>query len=278
MHFPSFTSKANYRDHRKIIVIDGRVGYVGGMNVALRYVKGTGTQPWRDTMWRLTGGAVYALQRAFLVDWYFVDRTLISDRQYYPPIDSDKQLVVNNCVVQVVTSGPTEHYPEIMQGYVRTILAARRYVYIETPYFLPNEPVLFALKTAAVGGVDVRIICPLHSDALFTDWASRSYLRELHEAGAKIYLYEAGFMHAKTLVTDDTLSTCGSTNLDIRSFENNFEVNAFVYDEGMALRMKKVFLDDQKQSVELGDLPDRIAPRFGARLLESLTRLMSPLL
>ena len=140
VHFPSFTSKANYRDHRKIIVIDGRVGYVGGMNVALRYVKGTGTQPWRDTMWRLTGGAVYALQRAFLVDWYFVDRTLISDRQYYPPIDSDKQLVVNNCVVQVVTSGPTEHYPEIMQGYVRTILAARRYVYIETPYFLPNEP------------------------------------------------------------------------------------------------------------------------------------------
>lgn len=183
VHFPSFTSKANYRDHRKIIVIDGRVGYVGGMNIALRYVKGTGTQPWRDTMWRLTGGAVYALQRAFLVDWYFVDRTLISDRKYYPHDCRDEQPVVNNCVVQVVTSGPTEHYPEIMQGFVRTILAARRYVYIETPYFLPNEPVLFALKTAAVGGVDVRIICPLHSDAVFTDWASRSYLRELHEIG-----------------------------------------------------------------------------------------------
>ena len=116
VHFPSFTSKANYRDHRKIIVIDGLVGYVGGMNVALRYVKGTGSQPWRDTMWRLTGGAVYALQRAFLVDWYFVDRTLISDRQYYPHISRDEQPVVNNCVVQVVTSGPTEHYPEIMQG------------------------------------------------------------------------------------------------------------------------------------------------------------------
>lgn len=278
VHFPSFTSKANYRDHRKIIVIDGRVGYVGGMNIALRYVKGTGTQPWRDTMWRLTGGAVYALQRAFLVDWYFVDRTLISDRKYYPHDCRDEQPVINNCVVQVVTSGPTEHYPEIMQGFVRTILAARRYVYIETPYFLPNEPVLFALKTAAVGGVDVRIICPLHSDAVFTDWASRSYLRELHEAGAKIYLYEAGFMHAKTLVTDDTLSTCGSTNLDIRSFENNFEVNAFVYDEGMALRMKKVFMDDQKQSVELSELPRRVHPRFGTRLLESLTRLVSPLL
>ena len=278
VRFPSFTSKANYRDHRKIIVIDGKVGYVGGMNVALRYVKGTGTQPWRDTMWRLTGGVVYALQRAFLVDWYFVDRTLVTDRKYYPPIDRDEHHVVNNCVVQVVTSGPTEHYPEIMQGFVRTILAARRYVYIETPYFLPNEPVLFALKTAAVGGVDVRIICPLRSDAPFTDWASRTYLRELHEAGAKVYLYQAGFMHAKTLVTDDTLSTCGSTNLDIRSFENNFEVNAFVYDEGTALRMKKVFLDDQEQSVELSEIPRRIHPHFGARLWESLTRLVSPLL
>ena len=275
VRFPSFTSKANYRDHRKIIVIDGSVGYVGGMNIALRYVKGTGTQPWRDTMWRLSGGAVYALQRAFLVDWYFVDRTLITDRKYYPHGGRDE---LNNCVVQVVTSGPTEHYPEIMQGYVRTILAARRYVYIETPYFLPNEPVLFALKTAAVGGVDVRIICPLRSDAPFTDWASRSYLRELHEAGAKIYLYEAGFIHAKTMVTDDTLSTCGSTNLDVRSFENNFEVNAFVYDEGMALRMKKIFLDDQKQSVELSRMPRRIRPRFRTRLLESLTRLVSPLL
>ena len=278
VRFPSFTSKANYRDHRKLIVIDGRVGYVGGMNVALRYVKGTGTQPWRDTMWRLKGGVVYALQRAFLVDWYFVDRTLITDRKYYPAINHDEQPVVNNCVVQVVTSGPTEHYPEIMQGYVRTILAARRYVYIETPYFLPNEPVLFALKTAAVGGVDVRIICPLHPEAFFTDWASRSYLRELHEAGAKIYLYRAGFLHAKTLVSDDALSTCGSTNLDIRSFENNFEVNAFVYDEGTALRMKKIFLDDLKQSVEMSELPRRTHPRFGARLLESLTRLVSPLL
>ena len=117
VRFPSFTSKANYRDHRKIIVIDGSVGYVGGMNIALRYVKGTGTQPWRDTMWRLSGGAVYALQRAFLVDWYFVDRTLITDRKYYPHGGRDE---LNNCVVQVVTSGPTEHYPEIMQGYVRT--------------------------------------------------------------------------------------------------------------------------------------------------------------
>ena len=137
---------------------------------------------------------------------------------------------------------------------------------------------LFALKTAAVGGVDVRIICPLRSDAPLTDWASRSYLRELHEAGAQIYLYRSGFMHSKMMVSDDTLSTCGSTNLDSRSFENNFEVNAFVYDEGIALRMKKVFLDDQSQSVLLSDLPRRLNPHFLPRLWESLTRLLSPLL
>ena len=278
VRFPSFTSKANYRDHRKIIVIDGRVGYVGGMNVALRYVKGTGTQPWRDTMWRLTGGVVYALQRAFLVDWYFVDRTLITDRKYYPAINHDEQPVVNNCVVQVVTSGPTEHYPEIMQGFVRTILAARRYVYIETPYFLPNEPVLFALKTATMAGVDVRIICPHHSDAKFTEWASRSYLRELHEAGAQIFLYEPGFMHSKLMVIDDSLVTCGSTNADFRSFENNFEANVFIYSQGTALRLKKVFLDDQSLSTPLEKVTSWMRPKFLPRLWESLTRMISPLL
>ena len=279
VRFPSFTSKVNYRNHRKLIIIDGKVGYIGGMNIAIRYVKGTGEQPWRDTMLRITGGAVYALQRAFLVDWYFVDRTLISDRIYYPQISTmSDELLTNNCLVQVVTSGPTNPYPEIMQGFVRVILAARRYIYIETPYFLPNEPVLFALKTAAMAGVDVRILCPRRSDARFVEWASRSYLREAYEAGVQVYLYETGFLHSKMMVCDDSLTTCGSTNVDFRSFENNFEANAFIYDEGTALRMKNIFLKDQEQSVLLGDIPDRIHPKFTKRLWESLTRLMSPLL
>jgi cardiolipin synthase len=171
-----------------------------------------------------------------------------------------------------------ELYPEIMQGYVRTILAARRYVYLETPYFLPNDPVLFALKTAAVGGVDVRIVCPLRSDAHFTDWASRSFLRELLEAGGKVYLYQTGFLHSKLMVCDDSLCTCGSSNVDFRSFENNFESNVFIYDEGTALRLKKVILDDQEQSVLLSDLPARLHPKFTHRLWESFTRLLSPLL
>lgn len=275
VRFPSFARRANYRNHRKLFIIDGRVGYIGGMNIAVRYVK----DGWRDTMLRIEGRGVYALQRAFLIDWYFVDRTLITDRVYYPQLSTmNYELLTNNCLAQIVTSGPTNPYPEIMQGYVRIILAARRYVYIETPYFLPNEPVLFAIKTAAQAGVDVRILCPLRSDARFVEWASRSYLREVVEAGVKVYLYQTGFLHSKMMVSDDSIITCGSTNVDFRSFENNFEANAFIYDEGTALRMKNVFLRDQEQAVLLSDLPYRIHPKFMKRLWESLTRLLSPLL
>jgi cardiolipin synthase len=276
VRFPSFTSKVNYRNHRKVIVIDGLVGYIGGMNFALRYVKGTGDQPWRDTMLRIRGGGVNALQRTFLVDWYFVDRTLLSDRKYYPQ-HTEEDVPSNNCIVQVVTSGPVTPYPEIMQGFVRIITGARRYLYLETPYFLPNDPVLFALKTVALAGVDVRVICPRHSDARFVEWASRSYLREVVEAGVQVSLYEAGFLHSKLMVCDDAISTCGSTNLDFRSFENNFEANVFFYDEGVALRMKKVFLDDEQHCVALRDLPQRMRAGFFTRLWESITRMLSPL-
>ena len=165
-----------------------------------------------------------------------------------------------------------------MQGYVRIILSAHRYVYIETPYFLPNDPVLFALKTAAMAGVDVRILCPRRSDSRFVEWASRSYLREAHEAGVKIYLYDAGFLHSKLMVCDDALTTCGSANVDFRSFENNFEANAFIYDEGVALRMKSIFLKDQESAIPLSDLPQRVYPHFWKRLGESFARLFSPLL
>ncbi len=278
VHFPSFTSKVNYRNHRKLIVIDGLTGFIGGMNIALRYVKGINDLPWRDTMIKVTGGAVNALQRAFLVDWYFVDRTQLSDRKYYPQHTrlADGH-VVNDCLIQVVTSGPVTPYPEIMQGFARIILGARHYLYLETPYFLPNEPVLFALKTVALAGVDVRVLCPRYSDARFVEWASRSYLREVVEAGVKVGLYEKGFLHSKLMVCDDVISTCGSTNLDFRSFENNFEVNAFIYDEAVAAKMKQVFLEDEQKTVDLTTLPERMRSNFFIRLWESITRMLSPL-
>lgn len=275
VRFPLFTSKVNYRNHRKLIVIDGRLGFIGGMNIAQRYVKGMGRQPWRDTMMRFEGGAVYGLQRAFLVDWYFVDRTLISNRKYYPPTPSD---LSNDCLAQIVTSSPVTPWPEIMQGYLRVIISARQYIYIQTPYFLPTESVLLALKTAVVGGVDVRLMVPRHTDSHFVGWACRSYLREMVQTGVKVYLYEGGFIHSKMMVCDDSLATCGSTNVDFRSFENNFEANAFVYDRDTAMRFKQIFLDDQQRSSELALILERRTLKFPVRLWESLTRLLSPLL
>lgn len=275
VRFPSFTSKVNYRNHRKIIVIDGTVGYIGGMNIALRYVKGTNGLKWRDTMTRITGGGVLALQRAFLIDWYFVDRTLISNRKYYP---TTPPAIQNDCLIQIVTSSPVAPYPDIMQGYLRVIMSARKYIFIETPYFLPTNSILFALKTAVLGGIDVRLIVPRHCDSSFVEWAGRSYLRDIAQAGVKVYLYDKGFLHSKILVCDDTLATCGSTNVDSRSFENNFEANAFFYDKTTALRFKEIFMRDLNGSTALEKVAERKSPGFCARLLESLTRLLSPLL
>jgi len=226
-------------------------------------------------MLRITGPGIYSLQRAFLIDWYFVDRTLLSDRKYYPGNTGSYSTFTT---FQTVTSGPVTPYPEIMQGYVRIILGARRYVYIETPYFLPTEAVLFALKTAATAGIDVRLLVPGGSDAWFADWASRSYLREAALAGIRVSLYTGGFLHSKLLVCDDSICTCGSTNVDFRSFENNFEANAFIYGEDVALSLKQVFLTDESQSTLLSDLPSRMHPRFLVRLWESVIRMLSPLM
>lgn len=275
VRFPAFTSKVNYRNHRKLCVIDGKVGFIGGMNIAKRYVKGTGKQPWRDTHLRIQGGGVYALQRAFLIDWYFVDRTLITNRVYYPPVDIH---INNSCLVQVVTSSPIAPWPDIMQGYVRILLQAQRYVYMETPYFLPTEPVLFAMRTAALAGVDIRLMIPRKADAKLVEWASRSYVMEAIEAGVKVYLYMGGFNHSKLLVSDDNLCTVGSTNIDFRSFENNFEANAFFYDEEMAQRIKAIYLKDESQSILVDDVAYFVKRPFMKRLFESIVRLLSPLL
>lgn len=273
--FPAFTSKVNYRNHRKLCVIDGKIGYIGGMNVAMRYVKGSNGRAWRDTHMRIRGGAVYGIQRAFLVDWFFVDRTLVTNRCYYPMLDGS---INNDCIMQVVTSSPISPWPEMMQGYVRILLEAKRYVYMETPYFLPTEPVMFAMRTAALAGVDVRLMVPLHSDAKFVEWATRPYIQEAADSGVKVYLYKAGFNHSKLLVSDDSLSTCGSTNIDFRSFENNFESNVFIYDSGMAQRVKAVFIGDMKNCVMYGDYMRTRRLSFTHRLWESFVRLFSPLM
>lgn len=277
VRFPAFTSKVNYRNHRKVCVIDGTQGFIGGMNIALRYVKGLhgGTLPWRDTHMRLRGSVVYALQRAFLVDWYFVDCTLINDHRYYPPMPWH---ISNDSLAQVVTSSPIAQWPDIMQGYVRILLEAKRYVYMETPYFLPTEPVLFAMRTAALAGVDVRLLIPRRSDAWLIQLASMSYVTETLEAGVKVRLYEKGFNHSKLLVADDQISTCGSTNIDFRSFENNFEANVFFYDRQTALRIKDIYMRDEDCSINFSEARELHHRPYMHRFVESLLRLLSPLL
>ena len=215
------------------------------------------------------------MQRAFLIDWYFVDRTLITDRKYYPVVDGVEG---DGCLAQVVTSSPIMPWPDIMQGYVRILLQAQKYVYMETPYFLPTEPVLFAMRTAALAGVDIRLMIPRKADAKLVEWASRSYVMEAIEAGVKVYLYMGGFNHSKLLVSDDNLCTVGSTNIDFRSFENNFEANAFFYDEEMAQRIKAIYLKDESQSILVDDVSYFVKRPFMKRLFESIVRLLSPLL
>lgn len=274
VRYPFLTSKVNYRNHRKMYIFDGKVGFIGGMNIALRYIKGTRKQAWRDTQVRIEGASVYGLQRAFFVDWFFVCHTLMTNHKYYPTISIPE----NDTLVQIVTSNPTSQWPEIEQGYVRILLDAEKYVYMETPYFLPTEPILFAMRTAAVSGVDVRLMIPFDTETKIVEWASRSYVVDTIRAGVKVFFYKAGFNHSKLLVTDDCLATIGSTNIDFRSFENNFESNAFFYNKDIARQIKDIFLQDQAQSSSIDDLRNRFRLPFIQRLWESVVRLLSPLM
>ena len=273
VRFPRFTSKVNYRNHRKIVVIDGRVGYTGGMNIAERYLRGFSWGNWRDTHVRIEGKAVYGLQTAFLTDWYAMDRTLYTSSEYFPKMEEEK----GTAMVQVVTSDAVGRWRDIQQGLVMAVANAKRYFYVQTPYFLPTEEVMAAFQTAALAGVDVRVMLPKRADAFVTHKGSLSYLDELMEAGVKVYLYRPGFLHSKLWVWDDEAASVGSTNLDFRSFEHNFEVNAFLYDVPLALRLKEAFLEDQSHCLSLSA---RLWARrsWTNKVTESVVRLLAPLL
>lgn len=272
VRFPQFTSKVNYRNHRKLAIIDGKVGFIGGMNIALRYLKGVPWGVWRDTHICLKGKAVYGIQTAFLTDWFAVDRTLLTSAQYFPKMDT-----VGTSVAQIVTSDPVGEWHDIMLGLVKAISCAQRYIYVETPYFLPTEQVMAAFQTAALSGVDVRLMIPKKADAFITHKGTMSYLDELMKSGVKVYFYRAGFLHSKLWVADDEWASVGSTNLDFRSFEHNFEANAFFYDEKTVCTMKEIFLEDMKKSMTLSQkIWDKRS--FKNKIVESVVRLLAPLL
>lgn len=221
---------------------------------------------------RLEGKAVHGLQTAFLLDWFFVDRSLITSGTYFPKMEC-----CGSSLVQVVTSDPVSPWREVMQGLIMALGQARHYFYMQTPYFLPTESLLIAMQSAALSGVDVRLMLPYKADNHLTHWASCSYLKDVLTAGVKVYFYRSGFLHSKLMVSDDMLYTVGSTNLDFRSFEHNFEVNAFVYDAETAPAMRDIFLRDQQVSeqVQLKNWQQR---PWGRKAVESVVRLMAPLL
>ena len=273
VRFPAFTSKVNYRNHRKIIIIDGQIGFLGGINIADRYLHGSKKLGiWRDTHLRIEGDAVNTLQSIFLTDWFFVCQTELSNPKYFPT----KQ-PTGNKLVQIVASGPDTDWPGIMLGIFQAVASAKKYVYIATPYFMPTEGVLMALKTAAMGNIDVRILIPEKSDAFITHLSSHSFIREMLDANVKFYFYQKGFLHSKVMIIDDIVSMVGSANMDFRSFEQNFEVSAFVFDKETALELRKTFEEDLADS-RLIVPEDWMNRSKKEKIKESFARLVSPLL
>lgn len=271
--FSSLTSKLNNRNHRKIAVIDGKIGFTGGINIAERYLYGTKFGPWRDTHLKIEGDAVNMLQAIFMADWYFTSgHELLSDEKYFP-----KSHIRTRLPIQIASSGPDSDWATIMQSFFAAINKACKNIYISTPYFLPNQAILTALKVAALSGIDVRIILPQRSDSKIVYWASRSYIGEMLEAGIKVYFYCKGFNHSKTMIIDDTFCSVGSANMDIRSFEDNFEVSAIMYDPKITSELTTYFMEDISNSRIITTEAWENRPNLHG-IYEALSRLLSPLL
>ena len=272
--FMQFAFRINWRNHRKIVVIDGKVGYVGGMNIADRYVVGDKKWiPWRDTHLRITGESVAALQYSFAIDWDFTTRHLLTSptMHYTERPDSPEYMV------QMMSSGPTNRWNNISFVFFKAITLAKRCVYIQTPYFLPSDSLLKALQSVALAGVDVRLMIPRQSDSSMLRLATGSYIKECLLSGIKIYLYEPTIIHAKVLIVDDEFVTTGSTNFDFRSFEHNFEFNVLVYSKEFNSKMKATFEEDMNQCTRLTLSKWKQRPML-QKALESIVRLISPIL
>ncbi len=272
---PPFMVRLNYRNHRKLCIIDGEVGYIGGFNVGDEYlgiVKRYG--PWRDSHLRFTGDAIDQMQMRFIKDWNFTAKegiVRLEDR-YFP-----RRNQFDGVRTQIVSSGPDTQWKNVRNGYFKMINEAEDHVYLTTPYFVPDDGIFEALRVAALSGLDVRIIIPGNPDHFFVYWASMSYLGELLEAGVRCYQYEKGFIHAKVLSIDGQVASVGTANMDIRSFELNFEVNAFLYDERVTEQIEKDFKNDLKSCVEITkEWYER--RRWWFKVKEAVARLISPML
>ncbi|MGG4455376.1 cardiolipin synthase [Brevibacillus porteri] len=272
---PFLNFRVNFRNHRKLTIIDGKVGYIGGFNIGDEYLgKDKKLGYWRDTHLLIEGRAVYMLQARFFLDWNLsAPKRMHESLVYFPELHESEGTIG----VQIVSSGPNSEKEQIKHAFLKMIYKARKKIYLQTPYFVPDEGVLTALKMAAMSGVDVRVMVPGKPDHLLVFWATHSYLGDLLKSGVRCYLYEKGFMHAKTIVVDTQLSSVGTANVDIRSFKLNFETNAFMYDSKMAEELEELFVSDLADCREM-TLGEYVNRPLRLRLLESLTRLLSPLL
>jgi cardiolipin synthase len=271
--------RADFRTHRKIVVCDGRVGFTGGINVTDEHsAEFRGAAAWRDTHLRIEGSAVRALQRVFLDDWYFATDQAPAEKAWdhlFPRAPQDA--VPGPHIVQVLASGPDATVFPIHRAFFTAINVASRRLYVTTPYFIPDEPILTALISAALRGVDVRLLIPEKGDSRVIDLAARSYLLELIEAGVRVYEYLPRFIHAKTMAVDEALGVVGTANLDNRSFRLNFEVAALVFDREINTALVKAFVADLEHAREVTRVDVEKAP-FVTRLGQAGARLMSPLL
>lgn len=283
--FPPFLGRlnlrVNYRNHRKIVVIDGRVGYVGGFNIGKEYIsKDPKFGYWRDTHLKIHGEAVLGLQLRFAQDWnYAAGENLFKNMAYFKEMDTlpPPQSADDMVGIQIVSSGPDTPARQIRDNYLELFHKARHHIYIQTPYFIPDDAVLSALQIAARSGVDVRLMIPCKPDHPFVYWATYSYMGDLIKAGARCYTYQNGFLHSKGITVDGCVSCYGTANMDIRSFQLNFEVNAVIYDEATTELLEDAFLNDLPRCREI--TPDLYADRgLWIRFKEQSCRLLSPLL
>lgn len=277
--FIPFANRINYRNHRKIIVIDGDTAFVGGINVSDKYINND-QEPerlyWRDTHLRIDGPGVQYLQYLFLCDWNFcANKKLEPDKYFFPSPRSIAE--EDDIVVQIAAGGPDSESPTVLYSVLQAINLATKEILITTPYFIPGESLLDALIIASLSGVSVKLLVPGVSDSLLVNAAAHSYYSDLLKSGVEIYLYQKGFIHAKTMVTDQKIAMVGTANMDFRSFDLNFEVNAIVYDKEIAAQLTQIFYNDLQnaEKIDRATWDDRPLIR---QLLQKAARLVSPLL
>lgn len=273
VRFHRLAHRINYRNHRKLVIIDGEKGYIGGMNIALRYARPTKGRIWTDTHLKVEGRGVYGIQLLFLSDWLITTNQTISDPVYYPSVNQPDP---HGCLMQIVSSAPLTLWPSIMLAYNKVILNAKKHILIQTPYFMPTQSLIESLQVAAMSGVKVKIMLPEKPGGFWMTWCNRAYFSDMLKAGAEIYLYTKGMLHSKTLTTDDNFCSIGSANIDFRSMLDTFEDSAFIYDEAIAQQMRHTFtaMCDDCKKVELQEWENRPLRK---RLLASFVRMFSPL-